>query len=710
MGIVAKEKHIKNFTKGLYTRLESESIPDGAASDSLNWMSLGDRIELRRGQTLMGTDVEGDGRVTGLKVGTRFDGTEVPFHSAGKKIKYYNELTGDWVEVSTADVLGYSADGEDVAFDQYHSLAGAFVYASSKNSGAFKIPIANPGSIVDLSVTSHRGKFRIKQNRTFLWDRKDTSGGFDETGVFGSYVDKDELSDYSSVTGESIGSSGSTGYSGTLLFRTPTFTVTIASPGVFTSTAHKLLAGDPVVFSTDGSLPTGLVAGTTYYVIATGLTADAFRVSATVGGAAINTSGSQSGTHRFTATKRTCMYVSISATVDAGTEIFRDDRNGNLVSNFGGTGTINYATGAYSVTFSSATTGSVTADYYWEDSTSTGVFDFSKSTPRSAGQGFVFRQDDAGADMQNIFSLGSDEYCMHTLKTYVLHLSADDTAATNLIYRNRVGIPYWRAGCESGDGIYYVDAQNNSEPFISILEIGVNNAEVVPRSLSDQLNLTGYSFDMAVVFEWGLYLCVACRSNGSTINDTLFMRHKLWKCWDKFDFRVSCLDTYNGALIAGDSGSSNVFKLFDGFTDEDVEIPNHWISKKDNLGMEGEKYANLMVVKGLIADDQELEVWQSYNEGDFVLVKTISGTGDYVDHNQRVDVGSTTLGQVEVGGGGTGVEASPFRVEFRINSPKFENVRTKFVATKVGYVSVSEFGHKDIRFKGRSLPSQYVAD
>ncbi len=78
------------------------------------------------------------------------------------------------------------------------------------------------------------------------------------------------------------------------------FTVTIAAPAVFTTpAAHGLVAGREVVFSTTGALPTGLVAGTPYYVIAAGLTATDFEVSATSGGAAINTSGVQSGVQTF---------------------------------------------------------------------------------------------------------------------------------------------------------------------------------------------------------------------------------------------------------------------------------------------------------------------------------------------------------------------------------------------------------------------------
>lgn len=74
--------------------------------------------------------------------------------------------------------------------------------------------------------------------------------------------------------------------------------ISIASPGVITTTTnHNLVAGTGVIFSTSAALPTGITAGVTYYVIAAGLTATQFRISATVGGSAINTSGSQSGTH-----------------------------------------------------------------------------------------------------------------------------------------------------------------------------------------------------------------------------------------------------------------------------------------------------------------------------------------------------------------------------------------------------------------------------
>lgn len=74
-------------------------------------------------------------------------------------------------------------------------------------------------------------------------------------------------------------------------------TITIATPGVVSNTAHGLVLDDKVYFTTTGALPTGLSVNTIYYVISAGLTADAFQLSATKGGSAINTSGSQSGVH-----------------------------------------------------------------------------------------------------------------------------------------------------------------------------------------------------------------------------------------------------------------------------------------------------------------------------------------------------------------------------------------------------------------------------
>jgi len=74
-------------------------------------------------------------------------------------------------------------------------------------------------------------------------------------------------------------------------------TITIDTPANIT-VANDFIAGQPVFFSTTGALPTGLVVNEQYFVIATGLTASNIRVSTTLGGAAVNTTGTQSGVHK----------------------------------------------------------------------------------------------------------------------------------------------------------------------------------------------------------------------------------------------------------------------------------------------------------------------------------------------------------------------------------------------------------------------------
>ncbi|MFO1079347.1 MAG: tail fiber protein [Reyranellaceae bacterium] len=82
------------------------------------------------------------------------------------------------------------------------------------------------------------------------------------------------------------------------LTKSSTVTITIAAPGVVTWTSHGLTNGWPLQFSTMGNLPTGITAGTTYYVV--GATINSFQLASLPGGAAITTSGTQSGTQTAT--------------------------------------------------------------------------------------------------------------------------------------------------------------------------------------------------------------------------------------------------------------------------------------------------------------------------------------------------------------------------------------------------------------------------
>ena len=81
-------------------------------------------------------------------------------------------------------------------------------------------------------------------------------------------------------------------------FTAQTFTVTIATPAVFSKTGHGFTGGERLRFSTTGTLPTGINTTSDFFVIY--LTADTFGVTAVEGSTTrVNTSVSQSGTHTY---------------------------------------------------------------------------------------------------------------------------------------------------------------------------------------------------------------------------------------------------------------------------------------------------------------------------------------------------------------------------------------------------------------------------
>jgi hypothetical protein len=109
-------------------------------------------------------------------------------------------------------------------------------------------------------------------------------------------------------TSDRLWLASNTDYSWTPVSKVATVTISFASPGVVTLASHGFAANDPVVFSNSGgALPAEITAGTKYYV-KTVVNANTFTISATAGGAAINTSGAGTGTHSVT-----WLYSSVSS-------------------------------------------------------------------------------------------------------------------------------------------------------------------------------------------------------------------------------------------------------------------------------------------------------------------------------------------------------------------------------------------------------------
>lgn len=618
----------KIFKYGVIDTIEDRKIPRGAASRSLNWLTMGDSIELRRGFSFLGDASlqSGDGEATGLKKVTNSLSVEVLYYTYGQKVKYFNETTDEWVEVGT-DLLGVAADGEEITLDEYVTLAGNQLWINSPNcAGLFKIMTANPGSAKDNydSTKNYKGYIKIDTNSMFLWRTNK-----DKTGVYRSYIDSQN---YTTVTAEAIGGAGSLTYTGTL--------------------------------------------------------------------AAITG-------------KRTAFAV----TFTDGTETFTDDYAGNLTGSLGGTGTINYTTGAYSITFNAVAAGSVTSTYQWEDATNGGIADFTGS---AAGTGVIFRQDEGGGAVQNINSYNNVYYCMHEKKTWALTLAIDDTPSgtSNVPYRENVGIPNLRASVETGDGIYYIDKTTGQDPTVRRLTYDRSGSQqVIPIALSNNINLNDYEFDNSAGFEFGDYVLFACRTSSSAKNNRVLLYNRVWKSWDVLDYAVNCFEIYNGALYAGDSLSSNVMELFSGISDDEANIANYWEGKLDEQDIAELKKSKKLRLRGTIAQNQKLKVSLSIDNGAFVEVGStdvgdvhtyaIEGTADYVDRTQRVSVGPQTLGRGMIGGGSDGLEAYFFERLFHIPADKYDAVKIRLEAMEIGFVSVSLHEFWDLRRKGRKVPRRY---
>lgn len=625
-----RKSTVREWKSGLITNVEAYSLPEDAASDALNWLTEGDKITLRRGYSLVGTEVSGVNKVTGLIIPRKSTGATQPFFTYDRKIKYYDSSTTDWVEIGT-NSLPSGASGEDISFAPYTSLAGYQLFAGSPNSSLYKIMIANPGTLNDVynSAKNFKGYLKMGNGRSFLWNTKvsSSSSSADTTNLNGSWIDAQDSTVYTTVSGESAGTG----------------------------------TGAQVTFT--GTL--------------------AFKA----GGA-----------------RRTCFAVTFTDSV----ETFTENRNGTLTGSAGGTGTINYSSGAFSITFAVAplNLAAITTSYQWEDSSVKGVVDYSKTATRVAGEGFFVPQGDGGK-LQSVEVYKDNLYCLHEFNTWFFNMPATDTNPTNRVFRNNAGIKNWRGAVSTGDGILFIDASSPSSPYIRLLTYDQQGTEVVPIVVTYNLNLASYDFTDASTFEWGDYILYSCRSSSSvTANNRIILYNKKWKSIDLLDYGARVFADKDGVLWSGDSLSANVLQLFSGFTDNGTIITNHWIGNISRLGIDELKKYKRITVEGEIASTQSVTVSISYDRGSFVELGTISGSGSYVDSSNPVTVGSVTVGSKEVGGGDS-VTAFHYRREFLVRSGSFYEVQLKFEATDVGYVSISTREYFDLQLMGQRNLQRY---
>lgn len=626
-------KEITEWKFGTINAIEDSSIPKGALSDSINFLTKGDRIELRRGSKILGTG-NGAGAVSGIGVGTKLDSaaTQILFlkRKGSQKLEYYDDTTEDFLETGS-NAVPTAAVNDDFEFDTYGSPAGAQAYWSSPLSSIYKILIANPGSVTDLLSTVYRGFIRIKQSRMFLWNKSSASGSKrrDEQNPYMSYIDTQT---YTTVTAEALADVAT----GTLAFK---------------------------------------AAGA----------------------------------------KRTCFGVIVTHT--ASGEVYSDNRDGTLTGDLGGTGTVNYTTGVITTN----RTGAGTADYQWEDSTSTGIADFSFSGTRTAGQGNVFIQGDGGP-LMGIESYADTEYCAHKNKFYALTLTRDDTGATNLVFRDREGIPNHRAIKGTSLGIFYVNAVDVGDPKIKLVSLQQFSTAVDGVIISQNLNLSTYLFDKCFIHEWEDYIIIGCRTEDSSDNNRFVMFNKIWKAFDIVDYWGLCAVVLNGALVVGESISKNAVTMFSGIDDDGAVVDGYAAVNNWDLEYPGIlKKCKKLEIEGDIGPDQVFDVQASIDGGAYVTIGQIDGNGTYVDRGQRTNVGADTIGRHPVGGNTgatTNIVAYHYFRSISLRLDKFERIKIKFVRgirtnaddtqqDGIGYFAVSTLRFRDIRIKNSKIARKY---
>ena len=388
-----------------------------------------------------------------------------------------------------------------------------------------------------------------------------------------------------------------------------------------------------------------------------------------------------------------------------GTTTLTVDFTGNVTAASAGSGTVNFMTGAYDVTFDATTVGSVTAAYQWEDSNALGVTDFSKSATRAAGQGFVVRQDKGGDAIEVVIPFEGSYFSMKGNSVYQFTLDILDVNPTNDLIRTDVGVDSLRAAVATGSGIVFMNTGNPSDPQLNILKrnpLG-DNFDVSP--MFPHFRFEDYTYDDVMIINWDKFVVVACKEKTAE-NNRLLMCDVHENTVDVAPYGIRTATQDNGLLYGGDPLSKTSYELFTGFDDMGVIVPNSWKSAGATHGTTRLKRTKNFVFKGSIAPDQVIQVYAEVEGGGNQLVGIILGSGDYVDYSASYAIGTTFIGQ-DTMGGGSDVQVYEFLMKLKVRLPKYRKRNLTFVATGLGYCSIQQLTDFDIWRYEDKLPKKY---
>jgi len=413
------------------------------------------------------------------------------------------------------------------------------------------------------------------------------------------------------------------------------------------------------------------------------------------------------GVLAFKSARRTCFGLVGTTTIDGETETITDDFNGVLRGDKGATGTINYATGKYSITFASATEAVVTVDYQWEDSSNDGIADFRKSATRVAGEGFIFRQDEGGDQILQVLIQDGKYYSMKEKSVYQVEIAGDDASATNLPYRLNVGIPAYGGAVETSIGIVFMNTANPDKPQLTVLQKSTTGSELEPITLAPQFNLSGFTWNEIAMETYGEYVVFSGKTLGSTSNNRLFLFNQRRNVMDVSNQNVNNFAKDVGILYGGSSANFSIYQILTGYDNDGTTQENYWIGRGELFETQALKKVKRFILKGQISRDVKIKVYVSEDGDAFRQIGTIIGNESYVDFNNATIIGSSGIGTSTVGGQ-YGTTAFNYQTQFKFyNQTKFRKIQVKFVAEGIGYASIERITYKDIRFFDDKLPKRY---
>lgn len=225
-----------------------------------------------------------------------------------------------WAEIQTFSqppVVPTPVNGTDAANKDYVdgvALAGA-PNASTSTKGVTKLSVAPVSPTAPIAVGDNDGRVPTQSENDALVGssgtpsssnkfvtQEDRTGGNMPVGSILQFAGASAPTGWLLCDGSTVSRATYASLFSTLNSALGTVTITIATPGVVSFTAHGLATGDSIYLTTTGALPTGLSANTRYWIIKNN--ADSFWLASSLAnalaGTKIATSGSQSGVHTAT--------------------------------------------------------------------------------------------------------------------------------------------------------------------------------------------------------------------------------------------------------------------------------------------------------------------------------------------------------------------------------------------------------------------------